>query len=200
MPNIIPQPKHAPESSIRMGFIIFGIVIVVAIVLRLVDWVLPSTQPPLLTPAEGLIRITDTARIVDYTDTSVALPNKTFGATLKVIGVYPDGAVSLVYVRDDFRFVEMSVRPNRTLADELLFYPNAQIQTLTLKEIGEVKLVEMRNASVCRKPRSENFIGVCQVTRALLFEKEGTVTILFADGSHPTDGELIEMARSLTNG
>ncbi|MBM5789877.1 hypothetical protein FJZ23_02200 [Candidatus Parcubacteria bacterium] len=203
-PAAATQPTNKPSA--RFGFIIFAMVIAIAILLRMVQWVFPATQPPLLSQADGLVRLTDSALIADHADTPISLPEKTFGATLKVIGVYtkptpafPQGTVSLVYVRSAERFVEMQMRPKETLEAFSAGYPNAAVDQVVLREGTTATLLTLRETSTCKRPRAP-YIGVCQFTRALAFERDGHLIVLFADGQRITDGELIEMARSSVDG
>lgn len=205
MPTDSPKPETTLKSKLGTGALLFIIVIVIALVLRIVQMAKPADPPPLLTQSEGLIRLTNPDEISAHTNTPIVLPTKTFNARLHIIGVYPNqnetlpaGTVALVYVRDGYRFVEVSFRLELNLEAGRTLFTGQPEETIMLDKTTKAFLFRLRDNTFCKKP-SEDEIGVCQISRALMFEQNGSLVTIFADGRHPTDGELIEMARSITN-
>lgn len=205
MPIRFQIPKFSGEKKVRLGLALLVIVLVSAALLRFVEWVKPDTSLPLLTNATGLVRLTDLSQIGAYVDTDVTAPTKLFGTQLHVIGVYlaeneafPEKTVALVYVRDANRFVEIDFRPHTTIEKALTPWTNQTIETVVLTIEKIAKLVPLRDQSFCKSPKGGG-IGVCQFTRMLAFEQDGIVITIFADGRHMTDGELIQMAKSIVD-
>lgn len=199
-------PKFSGEKRVSFGMALIVIVLVVAALLRFVDWVKPEASLPLLTDAPGLVRLTSLEQISTYTQTPVTPPKQLFDSNLHVIGVYPvaneffpQETVTLVYVRKENRFMEVSYRPQTSLEKELALYADLPKESIALTDEINATLVRMRDQSYCKKP-SEEVIGICQFTRAMAFIYQDVVVMMFADGRHATDGELIEMARSIVMG
>lgn len=205
MPPRFQLPKFSGENKLRFGLALLVIVLVSAALLRFVEWAKPKEQYPLLTDATGIVRLTEPSEVSNYTDTLITKPTELFGATLHVIGVYPqpneafpEKTVALVYVRDQNRFVEIDYRSQTTTERELAGYAEQKKETITLTDTVDATLVQLRNQSFC-KSSSEHIIGVCQFTRMLTFEQDGIVITIFVDGRHLTDGELIQMAKSIVD-
>ncbi len=195
MPNIF--------SKIKLSVLLLIVVIVVAALLRFVQWLTPVSVPSLLTQAENLVQLTSIDQIQNYTQTAVVAPTTTFNSVLQVIGVYPTSTldlpkdtVSLVYVRDGYRFVDISFRPKTPIEQALNPYQHLTQEKIALGKNKTATLINIRKYSTCKKP-SDEVIGICQISRALVFERENQTIFLFADGNHPSNGELIEMARSI---
>lgn len=205
MPITSQKTEPTLKSKLGTGALLFIVVIVIALVLRIVQMTKPADQPPLLTQSEGLIRLMNPDEISAHTNTPIVLPTKTFNTRLHIIGVYPNqnetlpaGTVALVYVRDGYRFVEVNFRPGLNLDAGRTLFAGQPEETIMLDKTTKALLFRLREDTFCKKP-NEDMIGVCQISRALMFEQNGSLVTIFADGRHPTDGELIEMARSITN-
>ena len=202
LPRLLPNLKGG-KSNLRLGLILFGIVIVTAGLIRFSQWMFPVSDPLLLPEEESMISLTDPNAINDYVEGSGLLPTQVFGGKLEVIGIYPEGTpvfskntIAIVYVKNGFRFFEVDYQPEKTLETEKVFYGALPSQELALTDSIKGLLVNVRKDSYCKKP-NENAIGVCQITKVLLFEKNGILIMLSADGKHASDGELIEIARSM---
>lgn len=193
------------NSRISFSFLLIILVTITAIGLRLTQWISPPASPPLLTQVEGMIRLSSLEELPTYTETQVKAPSETFGASLHVIGLYPHensvfpkNTVALVYTRNNARFIEINFRPNRTLKQELANYTDLPTQSIMLNPDSNAVLVKLREQPYCQTSNKTN-IGSCQLTRALIVEWKNDAVILFADGRHATDGELIKMAQSIVD-
>lgn len=192
-----------PEGKLKLTATIGVLILLSAGGLRLAEWMNPPVAPPLLSQDDTLIRLNSLSEVAAHTKTPVSEPKETFSSTLHVIGVYqeqnrlfPPGTVALVYVKDGFRFVEVSFRPGTNLEKERALLGNNKEEKIVLNGNNKGILVRQRRGAYCKRPE-ESMIGVCQITRSLLFEKDGVVIKISADGNHATDGEIIKMARSL---
>ena len=204
LPKFLPNLKDS-KSNLRLGLILFGIVIVTAGLLRFSKWMFPVSDPILLPEEESMIRLTDPNNIHDYVAWPLSLPTQTFGGELHMIGIYPEGTavfskntIAIVYVKDGFRFIEVNYQPEKKLETEKIFYGALPTQEIALTDSTKGLLVNVLEKSYCKKPR-EDAIGVCQITRVLMFENSDSLVVISADGKHASDGELIEMARSIIN-
>lgn len=199
------KQKKPSESKNSLALIVVIVVFAVAIVIRFMHWIKPIEPPILLTQTEGMIEITTLDELSAVTQTPVKPPTNTFESTLQTIGIYPNqndyfpqGTVAVVYVRNEYRFVEIRYQPQTTKEQELSTITELPQENIKLTKEIEATLVTLRDRSYCRKPLKEE-VGVCQITRALFFQKDDQVVILSADGTHASDGELIGMARSIIN-
>jgi hypothetical protein len=204
LPKFLPNLKDN-KSNLRLGLILFGIVIVTAGLLRFSEWLFPVSDPILLPEEESMIRLTDPNDISKYVDWSGQLPKKMFGGELQVIGIYPQGTaafskntVAIVFIKNGYRFVEVNYQPEKKLETERIFYGSLPTQEITLTDSIKGLLVNVLEKSYCKKP-SEDTIGMCQITKVLMFENNDSLVMISADGKHASDGELIEMARSIIN-
>ncbi len=191
------------SNRIKFGIVLTIIVVVAAVGLQITTRVSTPPAPPLLTQEQSMIRLTNISDVKTYVQTPITEPKKLFGSVLQVIGVYPEenkffpkDTVDLVYVKDGFRFVDVSFRPNTSIDKEHLAFGSAPYEEVTLTKDIRATLITVRPMHVCRRPEGDG-IGVCQITKALMFKKDDVVIVISVDGTHASDGEAIEMARSL---
>ncbi len=195
--------KNTTKSKTQFTIGIVILLLVIAGVIRFTQWFTPTKPPSLLTQAEGLIELSQINDIHQFVPTLVKEPTQTFNATLHIIGVYttsqeffPTGTVALVYVRDGYRFVEISTQPQTSVESILEQYALLPQESVALSKDLSGTLIRLRDSSYCRNP-PENKNGLCQITRLFVFRLNDAVIQIAADGNHPSDGELIEIARSL---
>ncbi len=179
------------------------VILISAGVLRFVDLVQPTIQTPLLTGASGMIEVSSVDEATYRTHTNVATPEQTFSATLEAIGVYPEinsvypkNTVSLVYAKDGWRFVQIDYKPNITFKEQLALYTDYTTTPVTLSKETEAALIRLQSGNNCVRPNKEA-IGVCRISKVLTFPLGKLVVLIGADGQHATDGELIEIAKSM---
>lgn len=180
-------------------------IILIAGILRFVNWLTPPVDPPLLVQADGMVRIVDLADTRLSTAFKNLLPKETFGGSIRIIGLYPNGAgnltknsISVVYEREGWRMMQIDLIPNTTLVDTLGPLNNYQQDLVLLPGGREAKMVNIKLFLDCLKANTKDGIGSCDFTRVLVFEIEpnliGRITV---DGDKVTDGELIEIARAM---
>lgn len=207
MRSFMPLPFHKkPNENKHPGnfwLIVIAAIIAIALLLRLYQWIFPASSPSLLSDSKSAIQLSELDDISKYLDWSGPIPSQTFGSELYVIGVYlsgsasfPKNTVALVYTKDNYRFVEISYQPNKTINDARAAFANFITQEVELTDSINGLLVDIRKKSYCHTPR-EDEIGICQITKELFFEKDGMLIVVSADGKHASDGELIEIARSM---
>ncbi|MBI5369868.1 hypothetical protein HZA85_01600 [Candidatus Uhrbacteria bacterium] len=200
-----PTQNTPHKKTLSIGVAVAIVVLVSAALLRLVHIVKPQAPLPLLASAPGLIELHTIEEITAQSTTSVIPPKRTFDAELATIGIYPDatktipaGMVTLVYTREHNRFVEIDYRPGTNAEKELTAIGAQQSEQIILMPQVKATFVRMRKFVACKSPVAEQ-PGVCQFTRAIVFDLLTETVVLFADGEHATDGELIEMARSIVD-
>jgi hypothetical protein len=195
------EPKKIPLS-----WIIFGGALALGLILQLFRWLSPGPSLSLLPPAEDLIQtatLEDAARMLGK---PIPAPKETAGAAVYVVGMYPTaapnlpvGTVDIVYAKDGNRFADLLIRPGISLEEEQARYQNAELEEVAIGNATGVFLRLPRQYLECQKATKERPVGVCQLTRLILFERDGALFSLAADGTHATDGELLTIARSIQN-
>ncbi len=172
-------------------------------ILRFVSVVSPTIQTPLITGASGMVELSELQEINQYVDTPITLPQTLFDASLEAIGVYPEinsvypkDTVALVYVRDGWRFIEIDYKPNLTFEEQVARYTDYTQIPIVLGSQTEGRLIPLKSGNNCVHPNKEA-IGVCRITKVLVFPLGDITVLIGADGQHATDGELIKIAQSM---
>jgi hypothetical protein len=196
------QPSTSTSSS-YIGFVVLCIVIA-TVGLRLYEWIATKPDRPMLTQVEQMVQLTKLEDVASYVKTIISTPSKLFESNLYIIGVYPKAgstfsaeSVGLVFVRDHTRFVEIDYLPKVTRTEHLTYFSSKPQEQIVIDEQTTGTLIRLRASFDCIDPKPKAQPSFCQFTRLLLFEKNGVLIKLAADGNRITDGELLEMARSI---
>lgn len=199
--HITTQKKPRRE---RTTWIIFLLVIILGTSLLLKFWNPSSrTNRSLLTQAPGLVHVSTLEAASTYLPLEMSPPTTTFDAQLFTLGVYtqttdvfPKGTVTLVYTKNNWRFIEIDYIPERSVEEQLAL--------LNLYEQQKIVLADKKTAWIITRnlnPRcidyEDEFPNKCEITYQLIFEKNGMLISIAADGEHATVGEMIEMAKSI---
>ncbi|MCR4313980.1 MAG: hypothetical protein NUV84_01900 [Candidatus Uhrbacteria bacterium] len=208
--------RRREEQPVNLKYLAWVAVAILAVFLflRFFDWI-DDTKRSLLPQTPALAILDDLSSLENI----VPLPAQTFGAELSIAGLYtgtegefPEGTVVVVYVKDDpdvvsrgsdpseagrrsWRFVEIDYFPDITSTEFLAthIYPTQ-----------EIKLDQERSVwiqTIDDNPRcidyEDSVPNRCEISRHLIADLDGRLLLIAADGNHPTDGELIELARSI---
>lgn len=192
------------KSTVGLFPILLGLIVIGTIGLQIYNRVPTSPSVPILLKTSDMIELTRFEDIETRTQTPVSLPEKLFGSSLYLVGIYPTAtknwpanSVSIVFVKNNARFVEMDVLPNTTLEKVSPQYTVCPQETITIAGEQKGLLVHLRSGFDCTSPKPNTVPAMCLITNMLLFKKNGTLIQLSSDGNHITQGELIEMARSI---
>ena len=200
------RPKSGQSPAERRGSCllwIFGAMLLAALFLRAESWLFPEQPKPLLEPAAGLIQSDSVADVEAQVGQDIPEPTELLGATVAVVGYYaqpsgniPAGSSAIVLAKDNWRFVEILIRPGASYDEIHASYGNrGELPVL----IGDVMGTMMDLTGLTTKcvDGMNGVPGICKLSHVLLFPyKDGVVTIA-ADGPHATEGELITIARSM---
>ncbi|OGL62677.1 hypothetical protein A3C09_02770 [Candidatus Uhrbacteria bacterium RIFCSPHIGHO2_02_FULL_47_44] len=198
--------KTNPTGKPSLGYfpLLLGLIVIGTIGLQIYNRVPTAPSTPILLKTSDMIQLTRFEEIANRTQTPVTLPEKLFGSSLYLIGIYPSAvkdwpanSVSLVFVKDNARFVEMDVLPNVSLEKVTPQYTAYPQETIAIGDNQKGLLIHVRSGFDCTSPKPNTVPAMCLITNMLLFEKNGTLIQLSSDGNHITQGELIEMARSI---
>jgi hypothetical protein len=190
------------QSSCVIPLVI--IVLIAAVLIQFINWIHEPSPIPLLPETNGLVQLASTEDISTYSDANVIEPLEVFEADLHVIGVYteenplmPNGTVVLVYARDGWRFVEIDYVPSMTLDEQRALSNGYPITDVTLDDQTNGILVSIWDFPACLESEVEGFPGKCEITKILYFPLFSQMISIAIDGSHATEGEIIEIARSI---
>jgi len=174
--------------------------LVVVIGIRFVSWIKP-TERSLLPTASEITKIED----LETLPALVTLPSEILSATLYEASVYtlskdgfPQGTVKTVYTKDDWRFVEIDYLPNITAQEYLAthIYPT---QEVSMNETTRVWI-----QTIDTKPRcityDDGVPNQCEISRYIIVETIKHLVLIASDGDHATEGELLQIARSIIAG
>ena len=191
--------RRRKEHPPNLKFLAFVAIAIIAIFLflRFFEWIDDSQRsllPATVTLLEGAHSLSGV----------VPLPEQIFNAELFAVGIYtapvdeiPQGTIVVVYTRNDWRFVEIDYLPERDSTQYLAthIYPTQEIK------IDEAHTVWIQ--TVDERPRcidyEDDLPNRCEISRHLIADLNGRLLLIAADGDHPTDGELVEMAKSIMN-
>jgi hypothetical protein len=192
------------KTSIGLFPILLGLILLGTVGLQIYNRIPTPLSTPLLAKTPDMIELTRFEDVGTRTQTPISLPEKLFGSSLHLIGLYPSGtktwpqqSVAMVFIKDNARFVEMDVLPNKKLAEVSPQYTAYPQETIVVGQEQTGLLVHLRSGFTCTTPKPNTVPSMCLITNMLLFEKNGTLIQLSMDGDHISEGELIEMARSI---
>ena len=191
--------RNRKEKPVNLKYLAWVAIAILAVFLflRFFDWI-DDTQRSLLPQTPALAILDDLSSLENI----VPLPAQTFGAELSIAGLYTldtgefsEGTVVVVFVKDDWRFVEIDYFPSLTATEYLAthIYPTQEIK---LDQERTVWLQTIDNSPRCID-YEDDVPNRCEISRHLIADLDGRLLLIAADGDHATDGELIEMARSI---
>ena len=199
--------KQANAHNQTAGYVPFLLVaiLVATIGMRLYAWINDGSNAPLLTHVDSLIQFSNINDISAHTKTPIILPTELFGANPYVIGVYPTdskefpaNSIAIVFTKNHARSFEMDVIPNKTLDQAIVSYSTFPHESVVIRENVEGAFIRLRHDDVlCKYPRDTSHPSFCPFKNLLMFENKGTLIRLASDGNHLSDGELLEIARSI---
>ncbi|MBI4435125.1 hypothetical protein HY630_00490 [Candidatus Uhrbacteria bacterium] len=174
-------------------------ILVTFVLLRFFQWI-DDTQRSLLPQTSNLAILDD----LESLNAIVQLPSQTFDAALYTAGIYtsasneiPKGSVTVVYVKDNWRFVEIDYFPGLN-ATEYLATHIYSTQEIKLDQETSIWIQVVDDRPRCID-YEDGIPNRCEISRHLIASLGERLLLIAADGDHPTDGELIEMARSIIN-
>jgi hypothetical protein len=199
------MPIFNKQSSANNFLFLVGAILVATLGLQLYEHFRPKeSAPSMLATTPDLIQVSTFEEITSHTQTTVPLPEKLFGSTLYTIGIYPSGwktwpknSVSIVFLKENKRFVVMDVLPNTKLDTYLIPYTSYPQESVVINNGNPGKIVHLRNGFNCTHPKENTTPSMCLITNTLLFEHNGNLIQLSSDGDRITQGEMLEMARSM---
>lgn len=192
------------DKSVGMIPILLGLIVIGTIGLQIYNRLPTAPSVPLLLKTPDIIELSKFENIASHTQTPVSLPEKLFGSSLYLMGIYPSAtqawpanSVSMIFTKDDARFVEMDVLPGLTLDKVSPQYAAYPQESVVINGEQKGLFIHLRSGFDCTSPKPHTVPAMCLITNMLLFEKNGTLIHLSSDGNHITQGELLEMARSI---
>mgnify|MGYP001607807203 CR=1 FL=1 len=198
--------RHHPKSregNIKFFLVLLAFVCVAAVMVRLVQWVIPDKPTPLLLQEDGVIQTSSFEDAKTKTETLLWLPEDLFGSEIFVVGIYPKqtdhvsaGTVIVVLKKETWRTGQIVYLPGVTLGEERAKYLTTKVEEIVIEGKTGYLLPIQGVLPLC-KTNVEGFPGTCQFTNIILFEAGSEVITIASDNGKITQGELIAMARSI---
>src|SRR3989339_1445748 len=190
-----PSKQRLPNKKILL-FLTVAILGMV-ILLRFLGWI-SSDERSLLPNVPGLALLEDSTSLVH----TIPLPSQPFGADLftaglytQTQGVFPKGTIVLVYTKNNNRFVEIDYLPHVNLQEYLSSF------TYPREEIHLTKDQSVWMLTIDTKPRcidyEDDIPNRCEISKQLIFELDGRLVVIAIDGKSATQGEVLEIAKSI---
>ncbi len=204
--RLLRRKKSNEPRTEHTRWVLFLVIAILAstVILKLIDTTIAPARS-LLATAPGLVVLSTLDQLGDTSSLAITPPTETVGGELYVIGLYkeinnvfPTGTVSLVYVKDGWRTLEVDYLPNRTLQDQLAMLSLYPREEVTLSETTSATILTRDDSPRCID-YNDGLPNKCEITHQLLFENEGLLISLSSDGDHVTVGELIEIAKSFAD-
>ena len=118
------QPT-ASKRQIHLSWVVIAGIVAIALLAKLVQWLIPSTPFSLLPASDYLVQTASLEEAGQKLGHAFPTPTNTIGASIFVVGVYPNeglglpaGSVDVVYAKDGNRFVDLLIRPGFALDAE----------------------------------------------------------------------------------
>jgi hypothetical protein len=188
----------------RVILAFFLLMLLLAFGLRLWQWMTPPETFPLLPQERGLVEVSTIAEADERSTIRVIAPPLFQNVYVAAVGVYtissdafPSGTIAIELARGDWRFVEIIEKPRANLLEEARSFSAYKQEDVVLNQQTGILVNRAVPGTTCKEPNDANPVGLCEITRILLFEKDGLVITLSADGTHATEGELITLAKSM---
>jgi hypothetical protein len=188
-----------PSHLTLLTWIVIAI-LAVFLCIRFFDWI--NDEPRSLLPVtEALVILDD----LEALKTIAPLPTSILDAELYTAGIYrvrfgeiPEGSVSVVYVKNGWRFVEIQYLPGISSTQYLAThrYPTQEIK---LDQTHSLWIQRVDDNPRCID-YEDDAPNRCEISRHLIGELGERLLLIAADGERATDGELIELARSIIDG
>lgn len=198
--------KYLRNVSTRNCFLLVLVpMFLLALILRIVFAFVPPPRPDILFEVDGLFESSMVSDAQPHTSMPIVLPDDLLGSTVYTIGVYtkgtgtlPTGSTTIVLIKNNHRFVELVERPGIDLKRLLLDYQEYSSTDIVL-ETTTGKFIDIPSNHLPCVDANEKWElpGFCELTRMLVFEKDGVVYAISSDSSRATDGELITLAKDI---
>lgn len=197
----VPSIKLGRHSCLA---IVLALAAAVLLISKFVHLLFPPPEVPLFEPAAGL-RTFSSVEQASQAGVALKLPAQTYGASANAVAQYlsaspkfPAGTTDVVYAADNartFEVLRLPVPPDDATAVALgIGTPGPELVVGAAK--GRLYLMN-RPAPVCVDATPTRPLKVCQLGERLIFGTATETFIITVDGHALTEGQLIEVARSI---
>ncbi len=198
------EPHAKTPNQLPWAIWLVGVAAAVIVLSKGVTWVFPPPEVPLLPAAPGRQTLTlETAP--DLLGRPLPAPTFTAGAELFTAArfpqdssAFPAGTLELVYAKDGRRLFEVIELPLTNAADTAKYAPGVPGTDVVLGSYkGRIMDPGLRYPA-CLDANDQRPLDVCQFTKRFVFATETRTYVVAVDGTGLSDGELIQIARSIS--
>ncbi len=199
------EHAHAPAPKQKLPWAIWlvGVAAAVVILSKGIAFVFPPPAVPIIPQAAGVQTLT-TETAPALLGRALPVPTFTAGAALHTAArftqpseYFPTGTVEMVFAKDGRRAFELLELPLVSAADVAKYTPGvggAEIKVAA--ETGHIFGSGLRYPA-CLPASDTSPLAVCQFTKRFAFTRGSVTYVVAVDGDALSDGELIEVARSI---
>lgn len=202
--RLLLRGQNRRERQASCLLLVIAMIIIAVTVIKITDFKIEPPAVPLLPPSSSLVMYSDPAQAQAQTSTIIISPKELFGANLHTVGIYhqatgnlPAESVIQIYQKDNWRFVEITQRPGRTLNQELLDFPGYPQTPIQLGPLAGVLIATDPGYEHCIDPQEDGTPGFCLLSYKINFEMDGQLITVAGNRQKITQGQLISIARSL---
>jgi hypothetical protein len=196
--------KKHPEYRANYGIGLFLLIITVTVGVQFYNWLAPAETFSLLANAPGLVEVETIQKANDLSTISAIPLPKSENLYTAAVGVYtisskhfPSGTIAVELALDDHRIFEVLQKPKTNLEAEIQKFAQTQQQDIVIAEVP-AKIITMSYDNIdCLTANEDNPVGLCEITKVLMFEIDKLTISIGIDANHATEGELIEFAQNM---
>lgn len=181
---------------------VVGLVFVGALIANFVSLDFLAQSPPLIPDTPEVERVDSAREIAERGQLPFYQPTDLMGAEgvdfatfTQPYRSFPRGAAIGMYAKNNWRLFQIEQYPNQTVEALLKRISFEEKQDVQISS-GTAILLYMDTPRSCFEP-TDTTVGYCPVNRVLLIQKPGIVVTLSTGNADLTDGQLIQLGRSL---
>jgi hypothetical protein len=186
-----------PVNFKLLGVVIIGI-LSITIVMQAMKW-FSGNERKLLVQAPGLMQPDNPQELLN----AIQEPTQVFDAELYSSGLYSQtndhiekGTITLIYTKDDWRFIQIDYLPNIQTQEYLALWSSLPQEEITLSQNQPAWILTVDNRPRCID-YEDSVPNRCEISQQLILQVDERMVAISVDGNHATNGQLIEIANSI---
>lgn len=197
--ELAPKPKSKPPYVIWL----IGVAAAIIILSKGIRILFPPPEVPLIPHTAGVQTLTvETAegtigRVLPVPTFTVDAALHTAARFTQASEYFPVGTMELVFAKDGHRTFELLELPITGAADVAKYAPGIAGENILVGRVsGRIYEPNIRFPA-CVDATATRPLAVCQFTKRFVFTRSNVTYVVAVDGNALSDGELIEVARSI---
>lgn len=196
---------HVPAPNVKLPWAIWlvGIAAAIIVLSKGIALIFPPPAVPIIAPVSGtqLLTVETAPALIGR---PLPIPTFTAGATLHTAArftetnaSFPTGTIELVFVKDGRRVFEVLELPITGAVDVAKYAPGVGGMDVNVGEVVGHVFDPGISYPACLTASEDRPLAVCQFTKRFAFTRGNVTYVVAVDGEHLSEGELIQVARSI---